>query len=114
MIAAFVAFTAIGAEFQAFDPFEPVEFNSSLIQVGLVNASLDVFTCPSTALYFVHYRILVVNGDEETCIFSLVVGQDATPVSYVNSSSILTDCSSKQSIILSLGQDDMYEFYVFF
>ena len=58
---------------------ELIEFNDVVIQVGATtNFTGTTFTCPSTSIYFVHYRLIVkATSDTEECRVELVVG-DAT------------------------------------
>ena len=81
IIVAYAAVTAIGTASQTFQPNQPVEFEMVITEVGVVTNTTAVFTCPSTAFYFVHYRLLIENGNVDACIFRLTVGQDELPVS---------------------------------
>ena len=84
VIAAYAAVTAIGTASQTFQPNQPVEFEMVITEVGVVTNTTAVFTCPSTAFYFVHYRLLIENGNVDACIFRLTVGHDELPVSSVH------------------------------
>ena len=55
---------------------ELIEFNDVVTQVGATtNFTGTTFTCPSTSIYFVHYRLIVkATADTEECRVELVVG----------------------------------------
>ena len=86
MIAAYAALTAIGTPVQAFQAFgQPVVFVNITTEVGVTTTgTIAEFVCPSTALYFVYYRLRAFSI-VGVCFIDLIVPGSATgiPVSFV-------------------------------
>ena len=88
VVAAYAALTAIGTQSQWFRLFQPVEFISIITEVGVTtNGTIAEFVCPSTALYFVHYRLRAYANGPECSMHLLSSGSSffGIPVSFVKS-----------------------------
>ena len=93
MILAYAALSAIGTTF-GFPPpsaSDPISFNEFITQIGVTTSGVVAeFMCPSTAVYFVHYRLFVVQSAiGSPCLLSLEVGAFNTTVSLVSTRQIL-------------------------
>ena len=67
MIAAGAAIMAIGTVNQTLGFEEPVQFSGSFSErIPNIGGTNSRFVCPDTALIFVHYRILVRRGDNDS------------------------------------------------
>ena len=84
MIAAFAAVNALGTPDQVLESAgTAVVFSNITTFVGVLPTN-DIFTCPVTAFYFVHYRLRAQRNDQgsmTSCIIALGVGSDEIPVS---------------------------------
>ena len=62
LVAAFALVAAFDTERQELASGQPVRFGGIFTSAGMPTGSSDyveVFTCPATAFYFVHYRLLM-------------------------------------------------------
>ena len=79
VIAAFAAVNALGTPDQVLESAgTAVVFSNITTFVGVLPTN-DIFTCPVTAFYFVHYRLRAQRNDQgsmTSCIIALGVGSD--------------------------------------
>ena len=85
VIAAFAAINALGTPSQVLSPSgTTVMFSNISTVIGVMPANDAVFVCPSTAFYFVHYKLRAQRPEQVTtvsCIISLLAGSDEIQVS---------------------------------
>ena len=85
VIAAFAAINALGTPSQVLSPSgTTVMFSNISTVIGVMPANDAVFVCPSTAFYFVHYKLRAQRAEQVTtlsCIISLLAGSDEIQVS---------------------------------
>ena len=86
-IAAFAAVSALGNIEQVLDsPGELVVLASVTAIEGVDLTAGEGFPCPSSAFYFVHYRLKVRRNDPNSatsCVMSLFVGSNEIEVSFL-------------------------------
>ena len=83
-VVAFAALSAFDTSTQFPDTGEVVEFNDVVTEVGATtNFTGSTFTCPSTAFYLVHYRLLIRGPSfGSSCRVDLHVGSEIREVSF--------------------------------
>ena len=86
VVSAFAALTGFGTFFHILtSAAQPVLINSVMTSIGVSAPNTAEFTCPSTAVYFIHYRLFASQRNEsQPCFLKLVIGRfDIAEVSFV-------------------------------